>query len=157
MARKQKTALALYCHSLRAARGMTQADVAAAGDVSENAITNIERGKAVSLVMLARVYRDGLRGRAKVKDDEWFQIIVYWVVERVGDGGRAAVERAALPEGIDAVNTSLSKGVSALAKAAAKLDPLLVELLIKIAGALANDPKEHKADLLSAFVALGGK
>jgi transcriptional regulator with XRE-family HTH domain len=157
MARNQKTALALYCASLRAARGLTQADVAAAGDVSENAITNIERGKAVSLVMLAKVYRDGLRGRAKVKDDEWFQIIVYWVVERVGDGGRASVERTALPGGIDAVNTTLSKGVADLAKAAAKLDPLLVDLLIKVAVALANDPKEYRADLLTAFVRIAGK
>ncbi len=107
--------------------------------------------------MLAKVYRDGLRGRAKVKDDEWFQIIVYWLVERVGDGGRASVERTALPGGIDAVNTTLSKGVADLAKAAAKLEPPLVELLIKVAGALANDPKEYRADLLTAFVRIAGK
>ena len=131
-------------------------DVAAAGDVAENAITNIERGKAVSLVMLAKVYRDGLRGKHRLKDDEWFQIVVYWVVERVGDGGRAGVDRAALPSGIDAVNTELSGGIKKLVTAAAKLDPLVVALLAKVAATLAADKSEAKADLLTAFVKLAG-
>lgn len=157
MSRKSKSALALYCASIRAGRGHTQASFCAAVDIEVNALKPIERGNPVSLERLAAIYRDGMPKKLRLKDDEWFQMLMYWVTDRISDGGRAKVERDALPTGVDAVNEKQGVAVKKLATAASKLTPQIVALLTQVAESFAKDPGEHKADLLTAFVAMGGK
>ena len=103
-----KSAFALFAISLRAARGLTQEEFA---DDRLDTLKNLERGHGVSVAALAALYRDNprLRGKYKVTDDEWLKLVVYWVSERTGDGGRGMISTAEFGAATETVNQDVAE------------------------------------------------
>ncbi len=128
-----KSAFALFAISLRAARGLTQEEFA---DDRLDTLKNLERGHGVSVAALAALYRDNprLRGKYKVTDEEWLRLVVHWVSERTGDGGRGMISTAEFGAANETVKQDVTEHIRPVLELAEKLsvdEAALIEAVIK--------------------------
>lgn len=137
-----KSAFALFAISLRAARGLTQEEFA---DGRLDTLKNLERGHGVSVAALAALYRDNpkLKGKYKVTDEEWLRLVVYWVSERTGDGGRGMISTAEFGAAQETVNQDVAEYIQPVIELAQKLSLDEAALIGSVIKALLADRKRE--------------
>ena len=149
-----KSAFALFAISLRVARGLTQEELA--GE-HLSVLKNIERGHGVSVDSLARLYRDNprLREKHRVTDQEWLQLVMHWVTERAGDGGRGIISLDAAAQAHQAVRSEIKGQLAKLAEGAERLGADEAALIMRLMDALMRDRKSERLfQTLTAIVDL---
>lgn len=137
-----KSAFALFAISLRAARGLTQEEFA---DDRLDTLKNLERGHGVSVSALAALYRDNprLKGKYKVTDDEWLRLVVYWVSERTGDGGRGMISTAEFSKATETVKQDVSEHLRPVTLLVQKLSADEAKLIADVTQSVIADRKRE--------------
>lgn len=130
--RRTRSALALYAQALRAARGLSQEELADAAGVNVSTVKNAEGDRPIRLDTLAAVYRDGIP-RQPLTDPEWLQLVVYWANEHTGgDGGRSLLVED-LRESLGATKVLVQKTLDSHVKALMALPEQTRSMLEQIA------------------------
>lgn len=120
---RSRGALALFCASLRVARGLTQEELAGLAGVHTSTIKNVEADRDVSIRALGQVYRDGLTGKKRLTSGEWHLLIAHWLQREFPGGVQSEALAGAVREAESGKVSAHDARVSAIAAELQKLAP----------------------------------
>ena len=132
-----RSALALFCISLRTSRKLTQQDIAESAGIHVSSVKAAEGDRDLSVKKLGQLYRS-LKGKAALSDSEWHLLMAYWLQREFPAGVRVEALASAVKQaeagkasGLDARTAKMKGALDALTQG----DAELIISLAKRAGA----------------------
>jgi len=134
--KKPRSTLALACLTLRSSRGLLQVELAESAGVHVSTLKNVEGDKPVSLATLARLYRDGMKGKHRLSVEEWHKLVGYWLLREVPEGIALDALVSGASAAADGVAGAAGERQRAVLAAMAKMPEQDAETLAAVAKAL---------------------
>jgi transcriptional regulator with XRE-family HTH domain len=146
---------ALFCRTLRSARGLSQEELAAGAGVHVASIKNAEGDEPVAISTVGTIYRTGLTGKNALSSEEWHQLVAYWLARQLPANSISIADLSATLRQTGTARKSKSiDRASALARAIDSLDPAQADVFDHLAAIARKKSAPHVFAAIRAILDL---